>query len=113
MWLVAGGIASVLHIDDSGGVALGYLATHESIVLSGINLAYKSLLGLEVISHRVALVLVGAHLEHWGTLDGVAVVLVTECLGGVLDAGRTDKAAVKAYVDFFTLEVHVLVIDVG
>ena len=104
MRLVAGGVAGMLHIDGSIGIALRHLARHVAVLLLGIDIVDESLLGLEVEGDGIILVGVASHLEDRGTeLHAEAV----ETARGM------HQTAVETHVDLVALQIHVFIRHVG
>ena len=63
MGLVTRGVASVVEKHLAIGITLRLLGSHETVVLSGIDIVDESLLRLEVERHRIRLVRIVTHLE--------------------------------------------------
>ena len=77
----------------------------ESVFLFRIYLSDKTFLRLEVEGHRVTLVLIAAHLEHWRAFQPLC--------RRVLYARGVNQTAVEHHVDFLALQVHVRIFHVG
>ena len=104
VWIVARRVASVLEIDGARGVALADLASHKAVILSGIDATNETLLRLEVVGHRVALILRVAQRE-----DGAALNAVLR--RAVLGARGAHQGTVEVHIDLVGGELHVLIID--
>ena len=99
---IAGGVASVLQIHITLGIALRYLTMQESVLLLCIDMLDKTFLRLEVEGHRVVLVGITAQLENGSSVKHMVhrVFQDTRCM---------HQTTVKTHVDAFALQVHVLV----
>ena len=104
VWIVARRVASVLEIDGARGVALADLTSHKSVILSGIDATDETLLRLEVVGHRVALILRVAQREDGASLDAVL-------RRAVLGARGAHQGTVEVHIDLVGGELHVLIID--
>ena len=105
MLLVASGIATVLKIDNSRGIALGTLSAQKSVFLLRIYVVYIGFLGLEVESYRVGFILVLSHGEHRLVLHPILDRRIAGSCG-------VDKTAVKTHIDLVTGQVHVLIFHI-
>ena len=103
VWLVAGGVASVIEIHIAVGITLRYLRGHVTFILLGIDILDETLLRLEVESHRVGFVSVATHLEYRGS------VLLTRC---VARTGGMDQTGIHRHVNLVALQVHILILHV-
>ena len=64
MWVIAGGVTSMLQIDHSRRVALGAHTRQETVLLLGIYIINKGFLALEVELDGIGIILVATHLEY-------------------------------------------------
>ena len=103
VWLVAGGITSVVEEHLALGITLRDFRSHETFVLFGIDILDETLLGLEVKGHGISLVGIVAHLKDRCTK------LRTR---GIERTRGMHQAGVERHVYLVALQVHVLILHV-